>query len=358
MANGYHLRELKIEVNRECPLHCLHCSSNGGPHASEKLDASKVTDLIREFVFMGGGALAISGGEPLVYKDLPLILGVCRNLGIHPDFYTSGICPSGSCLSPISEDKLELLGQTCAKVIFSLHGACAKTHDKLTQVVGSFDVTIKAIELTLTAGISTEIHIVPTAINFGEIADMVRLLASMGIKKVSWLRFVPQGRGERNRGLLQLSREQLRQLAYEKNELQKRFSAVRIRTGSPFNILCPQSPSPCIAGLQVLTIRPNGYAVPCDAFKQFVRPYRFNNVLYYSLSEVWRKSEFLTGVRRIQELGHNSPCVSCPAYPRCKSGCLAQKAIAAGRLTNGKDPDCLLEHAEVDSGEIKKVAVC
>jgi MoaA/NifB/PqqE/SkfB family radical SAM enzyme len=186
MANGYHLRELKIEVNRECPLQCLHCSSNGGPHATEELDPSKVADLIREFVYMGGGALAISGGEPLLYKDLPLILGVCRNLGIHPDFYTSGICPNGSRLSPISEDKLELLGQTCAKVILSLHGACAKTHDTLTQVAGSFEITIKAIELTLAAGISTEIHIVPTAINFGEIAEMVGLLASMGIKKISW----------------------------------------------------------------------------------------------------------------------------------------------------------------------------
>ena len=358
MANGYHLRELKIEVNRECPLNCLHCSSNGAPGASEKLDSSRASALIREFTYMGGEALTISGGEPLVYKDLPLILSVCRNLGIHPDFYTSGIYPNGSFLSPISEDKLELLGQTRAKVIFSLHGAYAKTHDKLTQVVGSFNITMKAIELTLAAGISAEIHIVPTAINFGEIADMVELVAPTGIKKISWLRFVPQGRGESNRGLLQLSKEQLRQLAHKKIELQKMFPTMRIRTGSPFNILCPQSPSPCIAGLHVLTIRPNGYAVPCDAFKQFVKPYRFNNAVYYSLSEVWRKSEFLAGVRRVQELGHDSQCVSCPAYPRCKSGCLAQKAIAAGALTNGRDPDCLLEHAEVDSGEIKEVAVC
>jgi len=358
MTPSYHLRELKVEVNRECPLRCLHCSSNGAPHAPERLEPCKVADLIREFSCMGGKVLALSGGEPLCYKDLSQILNVCRDVGISPNLYTSGIYSNGSSLYPISEDNLALLNQTDAKVIFSLHGACANTHDTLTQVAGSFDITIEAMQRTLAAGIPTEVHVVPTAINFLEIADMVKLLASMGIKKVSWLRFVPQGRGESNRGLLQLTTEQLAQLARQKVELQKMIPNIQIRTGSPFNILFPQSPAPCVAGLSVLTIRPDGYAVPCDAFKQFVRPYRFSNILHYSLSEVWRKSEFLAGVRHIQEFGRNSPCVSCPEYPRCKSGCLAQKAVAAGRLTNGKDPDCLLEHDEVGSGEIKEVAVC
>ena len=357
MASGYRLRELKIEVNRECPLRCLHCSSNGTPQAPEKLSPSRVSDLIREFVDMGGEVFAISGGEPLVYKDLPLILDVCHTLSIQPDFYTTGICSYGLSLSPISENMLELLGQTHAKVIFGLHGACAKTHDILTQTEGSFDATMTAMQRTLAAGISTEVHVVPTAINFREIDDMIRLLSSIGVKKVSWLRFVPQGRGEVNRALLRLTKEQLKQLKVMKVELQQLCPEVQIRTGTPFNILCPKSPKQCVAGFSELAIRPDGYAVPCDAFKQFKGNYRYSNVLEHSLSEVWEKSELLNEVRQIQELRNNSICASCPAYSRCYSGCLAQKAIAAGRLTNGKDPDCLLESAEVESEEVETVTV-
>jgi radical SAM protein with 4Fe4S-binding SPASM domain len=355
--NGY-LRELKVEVNRECPLRCLHCSSNGAPHAPERLEPSKVADLIREFSCMGGKVLALSGGEPLCYRDLPQILSVCRDVSISPNIYTSGIYPNGSSLGLISEDILTLLAQIDAKVIFSLHGACANTHDTLTQVEGSFDITIEAIQRTLAAGITTEVHIVPTAINFLEIADMVKAVASMGIKKVSWLRFVPQGRGERNRGLLQLTTEQLSQLARQKVELQKMIPNIQIRTGSPFNILFPRSPAPCVAGLSVLTIRPDGYAVPCDAFKRFVKPYRFTDILRYSLTDVWKRSEFLAEVRRIQECRDNSSCTSCLKYRSCNSGCLAQKAIAAGKLTDGKDPDCLLGCAEVESAAIETVTVC
>lgn len=358
LASNRQIRELKVEVNRECPLRCLHCSSNGGPDAPEKLDPFKVADLIQQFAHLGGQTLAISGGEPLLYEGLPHILSVCHAVGIRPNFYTTGVCSNGLSLDPIADDTLRLISQSCAKVIFSVHGAQAQPHDMLTQVAGSFETTIEAIRRTLSAGISTEIHVVPTAINFRELADMVRLLASMGIEKVSWLRFVPQGRGAINRDRLQLTKEQLRRLSDTKNELEHTHPDIRIRTGSPFNILCPQSPTPCTAGLSVLAVRPDGRVVPCDAFKQFSIPDSFSNILDHSLSEVWEKSELLSAVRRTWEARYNSPCASCPAFPHCNSGCLAQKAVAAGRLTDSKDPDCLLERAEVDSGEIEAIPVC
>ena len=357
MANSYRLRELKIEVNRECPLRCIHCSSNGEPHAPEKLELSRLTELIREFVEMGGETLAISGGEPLVYKGLPRILNVCHNLGIRPDFYTTGIYSNGVSLKPIPDNLLGFLIQSQAKVIFSLHGAQAKSHEALTQVSGSLDTTMRAMQRTLDAGISTEVHIVPVANNIGEIADMVGMLTSIGVKRVSWLRFVPQGRGKINRSLLQLTREQLRQLAHMRVKLQQKYPEMAIRTGSPFNILCPQSPTPCIAGISVLAVRPDGGIVPCDAFKQFNGCYEFSNILEHSLSEVWEKSELLNEVRKVLETKNDSLCASCPSYSRCNSGCLAQKAAAAGRITNGKDPDCLLERVEVDSEEIEAVPV-
>lgn len=358
MANGYRLRELKVEVTRECPLECLHCSSNGALLASERLDPHKVVGLIEEFAEMGGETLAISGGEPLVYKDLPLILKVCRTLDIQPDFYTSGVCTNGRPLSPISEDTLELLSQSGARVIFSLHGAHATTHDALTQVVGSFDTTLVSVERTIEAEIPTEVHIVPTAMNFREIGGIARLVASVGVKRVSWLRFVPQGRGQLNRDILQLTKEQLMQLGETKVRLQQKYQEVKIRTGAPFNILCPDCPSPCTAGMSVLVIRPDGRALPCDAFKRFEMQDEFGNVLNHSLSEVWRKSYLLNALRQIQELKSDSSCASCPQYECCRSGCLAQKAIAVGRLTDGKDPDCLLNSGEVESGRVEAISVC
>ncbi len=358
MRNSYQIKELKIEVNRNCPLKCLHCSSNGMPRAPQKLEPDKVSDLIREFAYLGGEKLCISGGEPLCYEGLPIIIDACRRTNVETAIYTTGISSNGGPLQPISDRLLALLAESGIKIIFSLHGARAKTHDALTQVEGSFNTTMIAMNESINAGASVEVHVVPTAINFREIADITKLLASMNIKKVSWLRFVPQGRGQLNQGILQLSKEQLRQLANTKIELQQKYQTIEIRTGAPFNILCPQLATPCEAGLSVLTIRPDGCTAPCDAFKQFRMKDHFGNILYHSLSEVWEKSYLLNEVRKIHECRLTSSCASCPLYARCSSGCLAQKAIAAGKLTDGRDPKCLLNGVEMRCGEVETISVC
>lgn len=354
----YRLQELKIEVNKACPLYCLHCSSNGRPKAADCLDPGRVSELSREFVDLGGEKLCISGGEPLCYEGLSAVINSCRATNIDISLYTTGITRNGGPPKHISERTVDFLAENRVRIIFSLHGARAKTHDMLTQVQGSFDNAMMAIEMTIAAGAPVEVHVVPTAINFGELIDIAKLVDSFEIKKMSWLRFVPQGRGLLNKHLLQLSKEQLAQLAQEKVQLQQGCPNVAIRTGAPFNILCPQAPATCEAGVSVLTIGPDGTVSPCDAFKQFRFSGSFGDVLHSSLTEVWRKSEFLNSIRALHESRLESSCGSCHLYPRCNSGCLAQKAIASGSLVDGRDPDCPLNSAEVVRDEVKAIAVC
>ena len=353
----YRLRELKIEVNRNCPLKCLHCSSNGMPGAPECLDPRKISELLKEFIYLGGEKLCISGGEPLCYEELSAVINSCKATNIDLSLYTTGIVGNGGPPKPISERTADFLAENGVRVIFSLHGAYAKTHDMLTQVQGSFDSTMMAIEKTIDAGAPVEVHVVPTAINFQELTDIAKLVDSFNIKKISWLRFVPQGRGFLNKHLLQLSKEQLIQLALEKVQLQQGCPNVAIRTGAPFNILCPQVPATCDAGISLLTIGPDGSVSPCDAFKRFMLPDDFGNVLNHSLTEVWHNSHILNLVRTLHESRSDSACASCSLYSKCRSGCLAQKAITAGEIIDGRDPGCPLSGIEVVRDEIKAVTI-
>lgn len=358
MTNNYRLRELKIEVNRDCPLHCLHCSSNGMPKAPERLDPHKISELIKEFAYLGGEKLCMSGGEPLCYQELSNIINSCQGTDIDLSLYTTGIERNGGPPEPISERMASFLADKGVKIIFSLHGANDKTHDMLTQVQGSFNSTLVAIKRTTEAGALVALHVVPMTTNFDELTEITKLADSFNIKKVSWLRFVPQGRGFLNRHVLQLSKEQLKELGKKKAEAHRIYPTITIRTGAPFNILCPQVPAPCEAGISVLTITPNGSVSPCDAFKRFNIPDSFGNVLHQSLADIWHNSQFLNTVRVLHESRLNSSCSSCSLYSRCNSGCLAQKAIATGSLTDGRDPSCPLNEVEVVRDEIKAITVC
>lgn len=357
MLKEYHLKELKIEINRKCPLHCLHCSSNGSPNAIEQIKSRRISELIREFADLGGEKLCISGGEPLCHPELSKILGVCQREGFRPVIYTSGIMSNEGSPRPISDAAINSFTSSGVKCIFSLHGASAETHDRVTEVEGSFDATMTAIEKTMDSGLEVEIHVVPMSINFHELNYISELLSEIQVHKVSWLRFVPQGRGFINRSMLQLNQKQLYSLAKKKAELQIAFPSVQIRTGAPFNILCHQFPIECDAGDSVMTIRPDGNIAPCDAFKRFSVNDEFGNILDYTLSEVWHKSSFLNAIRSLHEHNFNSTCTSCSQYLRCNSGCIAQKAIAASKITDGIDPDCLLLDREVIRDADKAFAV-
>lgn len=355
--NSYHLRELKIEVSRHCPLNCLHCSSNGLPGAPERLTPNKIAELIKEFSDLGGEKLCISGGEPLCYENLTEVLSSCQNRNLYISLYTTGITRNGGPPKSISEKLVYYLAENNVRVIYSLHGATAKTHDTITQVQGSYNITKAAIEKTINAGASVEVHVVPMSLNFAELTDITKLVDSYRIRKLSWLRFVPQGRGFLNRNFLQLEKEQFNELSNERSLLRNVIPNVTIRTGAPFNVLCPENPSQCDAGKSVLTIGPNGNVSPCDAFKQFRIQDDFGNVLNHSLTEVWNKSKLLKAVRGLQESRQYSLCSSCSLYIKCQSGCLAQRTISAGMIADGRDPDCQLQGVEVTEDDIEAIAV-
>ena len=353
----YRLRELKIELSRDCPLHCLHCSSNGMPNASERLEPRKVSELIKEFADMGGEKVCISGGEPLCYDGLLSVVDGSKSLGIDISLYTTGIVHNGVTAKPISEQVAVFLAEKKVKTVFSIHGATARTHDKLTRVEGSFQSTVTAIERVKDAGAMVEVHVVPTLLNFDELGAIAKLVVSLNIHKISWLRFVPQGRGLSNKGILQLSKDQMQQLATKMEEMRQDYPTVMIRAGAPFNILCPAEPAPCEAGISILTVGPDGTASPCDAFKRFRFQDNFGNVLRHSLNDVWQRSAFLNTVRIMHEPTLLSPCTSCESYLRCESGCLAQKAIRIGRITEGKDPDCQLGKSEAVRDAVEAISV-
>lgn len=345
------LLELKIELNRACPLHCLHCSSNGMPYAPEEISPQRSVELIREFAELGGEKLCISGGEPLCYKGLPVLIKAAEEMNLQTSIYTCGVSRSNGTTKAIPRSTISLLSERGVKTIFSLHGSDSKTHDTLTQVSESFNTTITSMCGVIDSGVNVEVHVVPTAINFEYIEDIAKLVESMGIRNMSWLRLVPQGRGAVNSHVLKLTQEQLSQLARKKDEISHKYPGLTIRTGAPFNILCAQPAVACDAGSSVLTIRPDGIIAPCDAFKRFRVNDRYGNIHEHSLAEIWEKSEFLNMIRSTLESGFAEACSSCSRYEYCKSGCLAQRMIASGKLIDGRDPECLQINSGVPFGK-------
>lgn len=332
------LKELKIEVTYKCPLECIHCSSCANEDNPLAITKEKCFEIINEASAMNVKEIAFSGGEPLYWEGICDAISLCDKKGIITTIYTSGNCDN------IDQMFKKLSNSHLNKAIFSVYSPKKEEHIRITRIRDSFDNTLKAISACHKYKIDAEIHFVALASNYKKLRDVVALAKKMNVKRISVLRFVPQGRGELIKQKDTLTTEQNKELiSIIKSIRESRFE---IRTGSPFNVLLLNDNPRCMAARDRMIIAPNLLTYPCDAFKQIEASEITSNPVNYSLKnttlkECWDNSSYFKEVRKAITAKVNEPCLSCGSYSLCKSGCLAQKFLKYKTLEHHRDPACL-----------------
>ena len=142
------LRYLELQLLHRCNLKCLHCYLGPPRYIDMALaDALKIT---REFSEIGGLRLMISGGEPLLYKDLQQFISQTAGLGLRRVLFSNGTLINSENIGWLNVDEIQ----------FSLDG-WIKGHDMI-RGKGAFDRTMKGIQTAKDAGIpvsfATMIH--------------------------------------------------------------------------------------------------------------------------------------------------------------------------------------------------------
>jgi len=341
------LEEVKIELTKNCPLSCIHCSSNASSGNPVQLTREAVLSLVSQAAELHVKSIVFSGGEPLLWPWIVDAVRACNVHGLHSSIYSTGI----NLTDDGAKEIIALTKHGLSKVIFSLYSPFKNQHEGITRKLGSFDKTVAVMQELGKHHIEREIHFVPLKLNYKHLVKLIELAKDLGIPKVSILRFVPQGRGvilkKSHEMLMHKETVELRKLILDCKE----HYDVNIRLGSPYNILILNEEVDCIAARKTLCIGPNGNIYPCDAFKN-TEPSEiglndpYHNILKHSLNECWKQSEYLNTIRRYLTTPFEEPCSHCLYLEQCKSGCLAQKVIEQESIEDGNivkraDPLCL-----------------
>lgn len=171
-----------FRVTRACNLRCSYCQA---PQNSKQLGLPQLFNALAYFAGQGTQRIKFTGGEPFVYHSILRLVEECRTLEMEPTIVTNGtLLPPGS---------IECLRQNRARVKTSLHGP-REIHN-LLQGQEIYDDVIATIRMLIGAGIETSIH---TLLYRGSELDLeawITFLASLGVYKVSFMTFVPRGRG-------------------------------------------------------------------------------------------------------------------------------------------------------------------
>src|SRR5699024_10278992 len=113
-------------------------------------------------------------------------------------------------------------------------------------------------------GLNVDVHFIPMKPNYKQIPDIMECLEIAGVKNISILNFVPQGRGRENKKALMLDSEELKEFSTILNNERKKFT-INVRIGIPLNERISHL---CTAGTEKLDIKYDGTILPCPAFKE------------------------------------------------------------------------------------------
>ncbi|MEM2144587.1 MAG: radical SAM protein [Candidatus Jordarchaeaceae archaeon] len=342
----YDLKELCLEITNVCPLNCIHCSGKCNLKSSLALSIDKIKQIINDFAFLGGKTLEISGGEPLLHPALPQIINYASKRRLETILYTSGnVLSSHRKPMPVCSNlALKLRRAGLSKVIFSLQGATASTHEAVTQVKGSFDNVLHSIGVIKKYGFWIGVHFVPMKVNFKEFAAVCALSNRLQVNEIGVLRFVPQGRGRDNIQDLSLTKTEFAEFSSLLKKLVDTWGPKRIRIGRPVDFRFIMDPyktkTECDAGKSRCLISPDGKVKPCPAFKNCEDKYVAGNIKDESLVNIWNETSKWVDLRQFDYKLVGEPCSSCDSLQKCKGGCLAQKLLKYDDLYAGPDPCC------------------
>jgi MoaA/NifB/PqqE/SkfB family radical SAM enzyme len=179
---------INIEITYKCNEYCIFCASNAGVPEENELTDKEIDALLDEIISLHITPITITGGEPLLKKDLVVhMVEKVHNAGLTPNLLTNG-----TLVTPSLAYKLKKAGINSVQV--SLDGANPETNDTIRGRKGGFEQTVRGIHALKGAGIAVSISAVLTRENFHELEGIYNLGETLGVPVLS-AEVSPTGRG-------------------------------------------------------------------------------------------------------------------------------------------------------------------
>jgi pyrroloquinoline quinone biosynthesis protein E len=296
--------------------------------AAKELPTSTWLDVLSQARKLGVLQAHLSGGEPLLRRDLEALTAGARARGMYVNLVTSG--------AGLSADRARALaGAGVDHVQLSLQGAAAAVADR---VAGArvHERKLEAAAAIRAAGMVMTINVVLHRGNTTDIEALAELAARLGADRLELAHAQYYGWALRNRPSLLPTAGQVQQAEAMVRAARARHPhmAIVYVTSDYYE----RTPKPCMNGWgsRQLTITPDGTVLPCPA-ATVIRDLNPPNVGDAPLARIWAESPAFTRFRGTSWLPE--PCHSCPARETDFGGCRCQAYQLLGDAS-ATDPVC------------------
>ncbi|MEK6440631.1 pyrroloquinoline quinone biosynthesis protein PqqE [Pseudonocardia sp. T1-2H] len=322
---------LLAELTYSCPLSCAYCSNplNLADYRDE-LATAEWQRVLAEAQQLGVLQCHLSGGEPLLRRDLVEIVRTAGALGLYTNLVTSAIG-----LSRRRAEELRAAGLDHVQI--SIQADEPIVSDRIAGIP-SFRRKIEAARVVKELGWPLTVNVVLHRQNIDKIADILGLAEELEADRVELANTQYYGWALRNRDMLLPSRVQL-----ERADAVVRAARRRLAGQMDVIYVLPdyysRYPKPCMGGwgTRQLTVTPNGDVLPCPAAHALPLPRA--SVREDSLARIWTESPLFQRFRGTTWMP--DPCRSCDRREIDFGGCRCQAFQLTGDAAR-TDPVCHL----------------
>ncbi len=266
------------DVTNGCNLACKHCYNRSG--VGKKYNDLSDADMIKladNIIKLLPRVVCFCGGEPLLrYKILPQLAKKISASGITVNMVTNGLL--------LDEEKIDTLVENgLSGFQISLDSHKQNTHDYFRGLNGAFFGAVKAIKLLISKNIVPDVTFIPTRVNYADLEGLVKLLHSIGIRRLGSMPFIPIGRGTDNEKELVMNDEDMLKFYLDLNRLKYLYPNFKIEYDDPLEHITLFLNN-SVAKTAVFEIRSNG-----DIVISSYLPLTYGNVLQTDLNKLWEE---------------------------------------------------------------------
>lgn len=327
---------LLAELTYDCPLKCPYCSNplDLGSRDDE-LSTEQWLKVLDEGRQLGAVQLGLSGGEPLLRKDLETIVTHASSIGFYSNLITSGI--------GLTEKRIEQLKAAGLDHIqVSFQSSDPDLNDSIAGRGRAFAQKLKMAKKIKAEGYPMVLNFVITKQNIAQLPEIMALSCELHADYVELATVQYYGWAYLNRQHLMPTREELETAEAYVNEFRaKQTEQPEHITKPKFLFVTPDyyetRPKPCMNGWATtfLNVAPDGAALPCHSARML--PIDFPNVKQHSLTDIWHASDAMNRFRGNKWMPE--PCQSCENKDNDFGGCRCQAYMLTGKMEN-TDPVC------------------
>jgi radical SAM protein with 4Fe4S-binding SPASM domain len=303
-----------------------------GRKAEYELSTKECLALVDEMKHLGTEMLILTGGEPLMRKDIFEIARYASEQEMWVVMGTNGVL--------VTEKVAQKMVECGVKgVAVSIDSIDADKHNQFRGGPNSWEYSVKALKICRNQGLQVLVQTTITESNYEEIPQLIEFTRELGAWSFNLYFLVQTGRGQQMNDLSpQRTQTMLEKLVTIQDSY--RPMLVRSKCAPQFKQIAYEmglgglESGGCMAGTEYCRITPEGNVTPCPYMTVVA-----GNVLESGFKEVWQSSPVLQELRDLQKL--KGRCGRCEFKELC-GGCRC-RAYAAFDDYLQEDPACIYQ---------------